>query len=92
MKRGMLTAITYPTGGRTEFSYEAHRYLDESNTVQLAGGLRIRQIRDVESDGSVMYRNFRYSTAEDSVNGAGLLNVIPAGGSSSAWYPKDSLM
>jgi len=92
MRRGMLTAITHPTGGRTEFSYEAHRYIDGDGSLQLAGGLRIRQIRDVVADGDVMYRIFRYSTAEDHVDGAGLLSVVPSGGTSAAWCPMDSLM
>ena len=92
MKRGMLSAVIYPTGGRTEFEYEAHRYLDGNGQTRLAGGLRIKQIRDIESDGVILFRNFCYSTEENYVNSAGLLNVIPTGGTSSIYYPKDSLM
>ncbi len=86
MQAGVLTSVTYPTGGRTEFSYEAHRHIDDSGTPRLAGGLRIRQIRDVESDGNVLYRNFRYSTYPDRVNGGGVRNVVPASSS----YPADT--
>ncbi|MCQ2118745.1 MAG: DUF6443 domain-containing protein, partial [Bacteroidales bacterium] len=84
MQRGVLTSITYPAGGRTEFSYEAHRYVDDSSRVRLAGGLRIRQIRDMESTGNVLYRNFRYSTERGSVTGTGVLNVHPEGAVSPA--------
>ena len=86
MQSGVLTSVTYPTGGRTEFSYEAHRYADDDGTVRLAGGLRIRQIRDIGADGSVLYRNFSYSTDANGINGCGILNVIPASSS----YPADS--
>lgn len=34
MKAGILTKITYPTGGSTKFSWEAHRYFYSSQTVQ----------------------------------------------------------
>ena len=86
MQAGILTSVTYPTGGRTEFSYEAHRYIDDHGTSHMAGGLRIRQIRDVESNGNVLYRNFRYSTYADHINGGGVLNVVPAASS----YPYDT--
>ncbi len=77
MQQGILTGITYPTGGRSEFYYEAHRYQNDSGKVMLAGGLRIKQIRDVESSGSIIYRNFSYSTSSDTINGLGIRNVIP---------------
>ena len=86
MQAGILTSVTYPTGGRTEFSYEAHRYIDDYGASHMAGGLRIRQIRDVESDGNVLYRNFRYSTYATHIDGGGVLSVIPASSS----YPTDT--
>ena len=86
MQAGILTSVTYPTGGRTEFSYEAHRYIDDYGVSHMAGGLRIRQIRDVESDGNVLYRNFRYSTYSTHIDGGGVLSVIPASSS----YPADT--
>ena len=86
MQAGILTSVTYPTGGRTEFSYEAHRYIDDDGAPRMAGGLRIRQIRDMAGDGRVMYRNFRYSTYPSIVNGGGVRTVIPAPSS----YPADT--
>lgn len=54
MKAGILTGITYPTGGSTTFEYEPHDYSmvvnHYPNTVSnlatnvMAGGLRIRRI------------------------------------------------
>lgn len=86
MKDGILTGIVYPTGGRTDFIYEAHRYKDSDGDVKLAGGLRIKQIRDVDETGRIIYKNFKYSTSGSNIDGAGILNVIPVGGSS---YPPD---
>jgi YD repeat-containing protein len=34
MKAGILTKITYPTGGHSKFSWSAHRYLHSNQTVQ----------------------------------------------------------
>ena len=86
MQTGILSSVTYPTGGRTEFTYEAHRYIDDNGVSRMAGGLRIKQIRDIESDGYALYRNFRYSTYTSTVNGGGILNVVPAASS----YPADT--
>ena len=86
MQAGILTSVTYPTGGRTEFSYEAHRYIDDDGAPRMAGGLRIRQIRDMAGDGRVMYRNFRYSTYPSIVNEGGVRTVIPQESS----YPPDT--
>jgi YD repeat-containing protein len=85
MKDGILTGIIYPTGGRTNFIYEAHRYKDSSGSVKLAGGLRIKQIQNVNESGSTTYRNFKYSTSSTLTDGAGILNIIPTGGP----YPPD---
>jgi hypothetical protein len=40
MQARILTKITYPTGGFTDFEYEAHRY----DGGQMAGGLRIKAL------------------------------------------------
>ncbi|MGK6353201.1 hypothetical protein [Parapedobacter sp. DT-150] len=78
MKQGVLTAIIHPTGGRTNFVYEAHRYQDNGNT-KLAGGLRIKQVQHVYETGKIVYHNYKYSTLGTSINGAGLLNVVETG-------------
>lgn len=60
MKFGMLTKITYPTGGFTEFEYEAHdyshqvkkeRWFGTENVLSnnQGGGLRIKRIKQSDS-------------------------------------------
>ena len=44
MQACILKRIIYPTGGYTDFEYEANRY-EESGSTKLAGGLRIKKIR-----------------------------------------------
>ena len=85
MKDGILTGIIYPTGGRTNFIYEAHRYKDSDGYIKLAGGLRIKQIQDVDESGNTTYRHFKYSTSSTLTDGAGILNVKPMGNT----YPPD---
>lgn len=48
MQSGILNKITYPTKGYTEFIYEAHR----ANN-QIYGGLRIKEIRNYDSNGTL---------------------------------------
>lgn len=57
---GMLTKITYPTGGHTEFEYELHQYgksMRENRSLEpesfyrrFAGGLRIRKIKSYATE------------------------------------------
>lgn len=66
----ILTAVNYPTGGRTEFTYEGHTYskrlepiemnLEEIGASVLAGGLRIRELKDYPSTGRPEIRTFSY--------------------------------
>jgi len=39
MKAGMLNKIVYPTGGYTLFNWEAHKYIDRSNTSVASQGV-----------------------------------------------------
>jgi YD repeat-containing protein len=48
MKKGILNKITYPTKGYAIFNYEAHRADN-----QIYGGLRIKEIYNYNSDGSL---------------------------------------
>ena len=79
----MLTSISYPTGGRTDFEYEAHRYSKKAtvfpfavNTVAtdgIAGGLRIKKITDYSDGQIVRQRTFEYT--EDG-RSSGVLNSL----------------
>ena len=71
MDAEILTCITYPTGGRTEFGYEAHKYSRkavpftfspiECASEGTAGGLRIKSITDYAADGTPQTRTFEYA-------------------------------
>lgn len=58
MQAGMLTKITYPTGGSTTFTYEPHV---ESLTSQQIGGLRVSQIVNDNGKGSTITKTIQYS-------------------------------
>lgn len=81
MKAEILTRLTYPTGGYTEFEYEAHQYgkiasrfpFSLENSSGLAGGLRIRKLIDVEGEHEEV-RRFNYT---DGGQSSGILSGIP---------------
>ncbi|MDE7411642.1 MAG: hypothetical protein K2M94_06355 [Paramuribaculum sp.] len=68
---GLLTQITYPTGGNTILEYEPHtytRYVDVTGSVctadsqSVAGGVRIKRIINVPRDGGMPeYKEYLYS-------------------------------
>ncbi|AUD02684.1 RHS repeat domain-containing protein [Spirosoma pollinicola] len=68
MQAGILTGISYPTGGLTQFDYQAHRYLDNTVTpaIQvLAGGLRVWQVRSYTGPGNLATtRRYTYGAGE----------------------------
>ena len=58
-KIGTLKSISYPTGGKTQYVYEAHRDWDQ----KLVGGLRIQRVEtyeDAASTGSPDYTTYYY--------------------------------
>lgn len=72
MQANILKSITYPTGGKVEFIYEANRYKDTGGQVKLAGGLRIRAIKQINTNEDILYRAFKYGVNED---GNGILKI-----------------
>jgi YD repeat-containing protein len=71
VKEGVLSRITFPTGGYTQFDFEPNQYLNGS-TPRLAGGLRVSKI--TTSDGSPalpVVKSFRYGINE---SGYGVAN------------------
>ena len=66
--RGLLNKITYPTGGYTEFDWEAHQYSQvvaaDRQSVQpengYAGGSRIREIRSYAAVGGAPVKKTYY--------------------------------
>ena len=71
MKAEILTTIIYPTGGRTDFSYQPHKYakkclpmdfiLKDCPSECIAGGLRIHTITDMVPGGTPQVRTFEYA-------------------------------
>ena len=67
----ILTAIHYPTGGRTELYYEGHTYAKEMKQMPMrlvernanlpAGGVRVSEIRDIDATGNEERRYFDYA-------------------------------
>jgi hypothetical protein len=78
MKAWVLQSIRYPTGGSTQFDFEAHRYRDINNVERLAGGLRMQQIRSYTTDNELaMTKTYRYGLNE---SGAGTFrSALPLG-------------
>jgi len=68
-----LKTIHYPTGGRTEFSFEPNRYI-WADTLATGGGLRVNNIRYYSdaSNNMVMQKIYKYGYHE---NGAGILRT-----------------
>lgn len=63
VKAGILTEITYPTGGKTRFHYQSNEFFIDGQKI-VGGGLRIRQIQ-VSPSGTFeapddIIRNFDY--------------------------------
>lgn len=71
MKLGSLQSITYPTGGRTEFLWEANKMDLNSpvggvppNTPEMCGGLRIKEITNFNVSTVVSKKRFEYSAGQ----------------------------
>ncbi|TJZ49896.1 hypothetical protein FAZ15_21985 [Sphingobacterium olei] len=68
---GLLKEITYPTGGRTKFTYENHNYSEVvssehgstgggSGYDETAGGARIKRIENFDQNGGLTFKQFYY--------------------------------
>ncbi|MCW3465782.1 DUF5977 domain-containing protein [Chitinophaga nivalis] len=90
MKAGILTGITYPTGGNTRFEYEPHAYskivqkypfrLEEAGGNLKAGGLRIKKITDTDIGGKITNsKTYQYITDYNAGGKAssGILSGVP---------------
>lgn len=60
MKRYMLKKITYPTGGHTEFDFEANRYMRADSILEEVGGLRIKSISSDNGSGQLLKKEYKY--------------------------------
>lgn len=82
---GILRSITYPTGGRTEFEFENHRFVTataangdyiatkKQRRVMEGGGFRIARIKNYTADGNIAnVKCFRYGPTFNEVNSQSL--------------------
>lgn len=66
MKEGVLSKITYPTGGFTTFDFEVNKY-KQLGVEKLAGGLRIKEIRNFTGVGALAFlKRYEYSSEDGS--------------------------
>lgn len=81
----ILTTIHYPTGGRTEITYEGNTYSQVVDQISLnlvaktidvpAGGVRVQSIKDIPAQGVAETRTFNY--AKPSGLSSGILAGTP---------------
>ena len=87
MKAEILTRITYPTGGTTEFVYEPHDYSkiavqypfllqpNNNNNTLMCGGLRIKKMINCDMNNHTTIREFEYKN--EGGTSSGILSGIP---------------
>jgi YD repeat-containing protein len=85
---GLLTKMTYPTGGYTQFSWEAHDYsqyvsIDRASLLSApgtpyAGGSRITDISSYLADGSLAYQK-KYIYKRGYTSGANIASLASSG-------------
>ena len=83
LKSSILTRLTYPTGGYTDFEYEPHSYGKVAtqfpfllrNESGVVGGLRIKKLIDTDTEGHSLIRTFQY--VEDDGSSSGILAGKP---------------
>lgn len=68
VKAGILTAIRYPTGGRSEFEFELNRgknvysgFPEKTDSINYFGGLRIKKVINFEGDKISESKFYEYS-------------------------------
>ena len=66
---GVLKKVIYPTGGSSEFTYEPNLISYRNNVIEEGPGIRISQIKTINSDGNVSYKTYKYPT--------GTISIIP---------------
>lgn len=85
VKKGMLTKMTYPTKGWTEFEWEPHSYSayvsdDKSNLIAVAntitGGVRIAKIKNKDGDGDEVVKEFKYIKGYDINNSSAVSSGV----------------
>jgi hypothetical protein len=80
VKYGILTNMTYPTGGKTVFDYEIHQYgftgFTPNNPIKnkLGGGIRIKTITDYSDATQIATsKSYDYSMIDETDRSSGML-------------------
>lgn len=60
-QEGALKEIIYPTGNKTEFTYEQNKYFPGGQPVD-GPGIRIKQIKTTDDTGKILYKTHEYIT------------------------------
>lgn len=71
-----LLKIKYPTGGSVEFDVEGNQFVNDNNQVKGCGGYRIKAIKYINADNSLV-KVKKYSYGENE-SGGGKIKVIPS--------------
>ncbi|MEM0942132.1 MAG: hypothetical protein AAGI25_20425 [Bacteroidota bacterium] len=75
MDIGVLTKVTYPTGGYTSYSYEPHRFMIDGEEF-IGGGLRIKNITKSDGQSTINY-HYQYTTNDQSQISSGKVISVP---------------
>ena len=81
-KYGILTKITYPTGGNTVFDYEAHDFgyfktNEAANLVENTGGVRIKKMTHSDGINPTQIRRYQYRMNSNTNRSSGCLISKP---------------
>jgi hypothetical protein len=60
MKAYVLKKIVYPTGGNTEFEFEANKCMLPDSSLSTIGGLRIKGVKSDDGSGHFLQKEYRY--------------------------------
>lgn len=76
MKKYMIKKIIYPTGGYTEFEFEANKYWNTATSeLTSVGGLRVKNIKSYDGVNAPLIKTYIYGTSTG--DGAGIPHNIP---------------
>ena len=76
MDVGLLTKITYPTGGFTKFEYEPHQFRD-LNEEFIGGGLRIKKITKYDGIPNTLPITYNYAYTDSAGYSSGRVISMP---------------
>jgi hypothetical protein len=81
-KYGMLTKITYPTGGSTIFGYESHDFgylktIEGNNLAETTGGVRIKTITNIDGTNPNQIHKYEYRMGDNTLRSSGCLLAKP---------------